>query len=517
MLFKKCLPTNLLLMSLVFMTPIEAQANKENEFRHKTPLEKALKRLSTYQEIQQQLDKIAKHSKHPMSIGPLIKNNGNKGLINIDSSLPISLNINHTVCDESIIDPSIREAVICTINDGGRGNIDSSKIGKSTQGRELLAVRMGNTDGTKVMIITQQHGNEVAGTEAALKVIKRLSKSKRRSLKNVLKKLDLLILVRANPDGGEPDMRNCAMDPQTGTVITENCALIRQNVDPNAGGGFLANSEADFSGVVGRGYDLNRYHHVDLNNPIRPVETQAIVAAALAFQPDVVIDLHGDLHKSDCAIDYRSINPGQVLGQLPTANCIDPGLKVDVRLLSPFADAVPGSEQEFLVQSLSASVMRKIDHRFRGSVGRFSQIQSGGGNINSGVTSAYQLIGAGATGWETVNFDVEMRADVVAVANGQPVIGFITGLPDPALLKKQIKINRVALMHALKTLASYQDQAPTNGSNFCDYPLASGLIANLPEKYWGDAATEGTVMVPMSPEIGVPLYISGNCPDNPVN
>ncbi|NQZ22935.1 MAG: hypothetical protein HRT53_12880 [Colwellia sp.] len=517
MLFKKYLPTNLLLIGLVFITPIEAQANDKNELKRKTPLEKALRHLSTYQELQQKLNKIAQYSKHPISIGPLIENYDNNGLINIDGNLPLSLNINYTICDKSLTEPSIREAVICTINDGGRGNTDSSKIGKSTQGRDLLAVRMGNTNGTKVMIITQQHGNEVASTEAALKVIKRLSKAKRRKLKNVLEKLDLLILVRANPDGGEPDINNCATDPQTGTVITENCALIRHNVDPSAGGGFLSNSEVDFAGVVGRGYDLNRYHHVDLNHPIRPVETQAIVAAALAFQPDVVIDLHGDLHKSDCTIDYSSINPGQVLGQLPTANCITPELKSDARLLSPFADAQPGSEQEFLVQSLSASVMRKIDRRFRGSVGRFSQIQSGGGNISSGVTSAYQLIGAGATGWETVNFDVEMRADVIAIVNGQPVIGFITGLPDPALLKKQIKINRVALMHALKTLAYYHDQTPTNGSNFCDFPLASGLIANLPPKYWGDSATEGTVMVPMSPEIGLPLYISGNCPDNPVN
>lgn len=66
--------------------------------------------------------------------------------------------------------------------------------------------------------------------------------------------------------------------------------FFRENVDPRAGGAFDAvdgdpNSEPGFARVVGRGYDLNRYHFFNLDSAIRPVENQAIVAAETAFQP----------------------------------------------------------------------------------------------------------------------------------------------------------------------------------------------------------------------------------------
>lgn len=119
------------------------------------------------------------------------------------------------------------------------------------------------------------------------------------------------------------------------------------------------------------------------------------------------------------------------------------------------------------------------------------------------------------TGWETVNLSLELRADVAAVVNGQPVISINPGLPEFSLLKRQILINRVALIEALQSLAHFTDNEPTDGADFCDFPLASGVQVNLPEKYWGAEATEGSVLVPISPAIGVPLFISGNCPDNP--
>lgn len=171
--------------------------------------------------------------------------------------------------------------------------------------------------------------------------------------------------------------------------------MIRQNVDPTAGGGFTSNSEADFSGIVGRGYDLNRYHHVGLEFPIRPVENQAMVAVALAFQPEVILDLHGDLHKTDCQLDFASVQPGQVLGLLPTAECVEPNLADDFRLLSPFADAQVDSTQEYIVKNLAVNVMKRTEEIFEGSVGRFSQLQLGSGNINSGASTSYQVIGAG--------------------------------------------------------------------------------------------------------------------------
>ncbi|WP_448248567.1 M14 family zinc carboxypeptidase [Thalassotalea agariperforans] len=476
-------------------------------------LEKSLKSLSSYKEIKWHLRQIERWSRKDIQTGPLIVNGNNHGLIDIDATINPYLPINTGVCGEENLTPTIREGVICTVNDTLGGNTLPEQIGFSTQGRELLAARLGNPNGTRVMIITQQHGNEPAATEAAMNVLRWLSFSYRKSAKEILNKLDILMLIRANPDGGEPNARHCAITPATGEVLSQDCAMIRQNVNPHAGGGFAANSEAGFSGVVGFGYDLNRYHFIDLASPIRPVETQAMVATALAFQPEIVLDLHGDLHKTDCVIDYTSINPGQVLGQLPTANCLENESNHEQRLISPFADAVFSPEKEYLAHSLAVNVMNQIASRFNGSVGRFSQIQLGDDNLSDGAASNYQLIGAIHAGWETANFDTTLRADVIAVENFQPVIGVNSGLPAPELLRKQIRINQVALVEALTSLAEFSDNAPTDSNGFCDFPLTTGLKASLSPLMWGPAATNGDVIIPMSPMLGVPQIISGNCPN----
>ncbi len=494
-----------------------ANADKTNNSKSdQLTFEQALNYLSTHRELEKKLTRIAKKSRKNIEVGPLINNPNNPGLIDIDVPLDSHLPINQFVCGNNGQEPNIRDAVICTVNDGGPGNTDHEKVGQSTQGRDILAARMGNPNGSRVMVITQQHGNEVAGTEAALKIIRWLAFAHNRQVKSILENLDLLFIVRANPDGGEPDPINCAIDPIVGTVISEDCGLIRQNVDSSAGGAFGVNSEADFAGIVGRGYDLNRYHHVGLDKPIRPVENQAMVAAALAFKPEVVLDLHGDLPKSDCQLDYSSIVPGQVLGLLPTAECVYPDQQQDFRLLSPFADAESFSSQEDLIQTLAVNVMQRVEASFDGSVGRFSQVQLGAGNIGNGASARYQVIGAAVGGWESVNFSPELRADVVAVVDGQPIVSVNLGLPDPALLKQQIQINRMALIEALTSLSRFRHTPPVGGNGFCEYPLASMMIGELPPKYWGPAATDGEVMVPISPEIGVPLYISGHCPDNPL-
>lgn len=69
------------------------------------------------------------------------------------------------------------------------------------------------------MIITQQHGNEPAATEAVLEVIQWLSNSRRKAEKDILDKLDLLVLVRANPDGGEPDLINARLIRQLAKLL----------------------------------------------------------------------------------------------------------------------------------------------------------------------------------------------------------------------------------------------------------------------------------------------------------
>ena len=475
-----------------------------------------LRQLSTYRQLQRQLSRIERRSQSRVTVGPLIKNSDNQGLVDIDIPLDMTLAINTEVCGSGLGQPTIREAIICTVDEGQAGNRDLDKIGYSTQGRALLAARLGNPEGTRVLLITQQHGNEPAATEAVLSVLRWLSRTDVNRVESILARLDILIVVRANPDGGEFDPRRCTIDPAVGAIIDSDCAFIRQNVDPSAGGAFTANSDSDFFGVVGRGYDLNRYHHVDLDKPIRPPESQAMVAAVLAFRPDVMLDLHGDLSKTDCALDFSSIAPGQVLGLLPTAECLQPGNEANRRLLSIFANATIDSPQEQLVQHLGVSVMRATSHKFEGSVGRFSQLQLGAGTVNGGGSGGYTGLGIASGGWETLNISKDIRADVVAVVAGEAVISVNPGLPDPRLLRRQIRINREALKTALSTLAELPEQAPDGASDFCDYPLASGLLVELQAKYWAEAATEGQVLVPIAPAIGLPLLISGNCPDNPI-
>ena len=474
----------------------------------------ALQQLSTYRQLQRRLASIEQAAQGRIVVGPLIKNSDNQGLVDIDIPLDMTLDINTGVCG-SEGQASIRDAVICTVAEGQAGNREPANIGYSTQGRALLAARLGNPEGMRVLIITQQHGNEPAATEAVLKVLRWLSRPNVRPVEEILERLDIVVIARANPDGGEFDPRRCTIDPAIGAIIDSDCAFIRQNVDPLAGGAFAANSDLDFAGVVGRGYDLNRYHHVDLDKPIRPVESQAMVAAVLAFRPDVMLDLHGDLSKTDCELDFGSIAPGQVLGLLPTAECLQPDNKAERRLLSIFANATIDSPEELLVQHLGVSVMRATDKKFKGSVGRFSQLQLGAGVVSGGGSGGYVGLGIASGGWETLSISKDIRADVMAVAAGEPVVSVNPGLPDPRLLQRQIRINRLALKTALSTLADYDEQGPDTASDFCNYPLASGLLVELQAKYWAEGATAGQVLIPIAPAIGLPLLISGNCPDNP--
>lgn len=187
----------------------------------------------------------------------------------------------------------------------------------------------------------------------------------------------------------------------------------------------------------------------------------------------------------------------------------------DVRLISPFADAVFSTDKEYMMQTLAVNVMKKVAQRFKGDVGRFSQVQLGNNNISDGAVSNYQLIGTASGGWETINFTKDLRADIVAINNFQPVIGVNSGTFDADLLKKQIRINSVALFEALASLARFTKTPPTDGNGFCDYPLASGLQVELTPEMWGPATTNGEVLIPMSPLIGVPQIISGNCPNTP--
>ena len=265
-----------------------------------------LNKLHSYDELVAKLQSIADRSKGAVTVGPLIRNGENGGLIDIDSPYQD--------------DVSLRQSVINTVAEdsvSALGNTDPEKIGFSNKSRELMAARFGYGP-QRVVYITQQHGNEFIETEAAFSFLRKLSKLNYSQIRKIQREISLLMIVRANPDGGEPDETRCQIGtPFPPTPGDYDCAFYRFNIDPTAG---TLPTADPFRGAAGVGYNLNRYHMANLDQPIRPVEAQAMVAAILSFQPHYVMDLHGDIPKVTCEIDDESIEP-VVPGLLYDAHC----------------------------------------------------------------------------------------------------------------------------------------------------------------------------------------------------
>ncbi len=490
-------------------------------------LDEALQSLSTHEELHQKLRQIARRSRVPIRVGPLIKNGRNGGLIDIDIPLDQSLPVNAFVCGPANPDPTVREAIICTVGADGPGNTDPSAIGYSTQGREILAARIGNPHGAKVLIFTQQHGNEVASTEAAVTVLKQLSRANRKSVLKILRRLHIVMVMRANPDGGEPG-DDCFIGPAPiGAVVTETCGITRYNVDPTAGGGFRTDTEADFVGIVGRGYDLNRYHYADLSGAIRPPETQAMVATALALQPDTVLDLHGDVVKTLCDVDLANVAVDPTTG-FPFGLCerggtdddlLGPSPQDDLIALSPFAgieDKENGLLQQHKSRTLASHLARRIESAGLGRTARFSQVQAGGGVVNLATARAYaRTLGALHGGWESRNMPPTVALGIATVEGGKPQVSINSDVGfDPAFLPTQIRINKVALREALRTLAAFEVRDPIDDAGYCEFGIATGIILSLPEEFFGPnlfATDPG--MLALVP--GVPVRLNDTCPSNP--
>lgn len=473
-------------------------------------LEEAYEILSTYSEIEQALSDFRALNIANASAGPLIRNGDNDGLIDIDVVLSSTASNATSPCSGDA-DPTVRDAMICTIEEGGRGNRTPSSIGKSNKGKELLAVRIGNPTGPRVMVITQQHGNEPASTEAAINFI--LNKA---STSAAAQELDMLFVVRANPDGGEPTT-DCATSLPIGMPFTGDCAFTRTNLDPSAGGGFTSNTESGFFGVVGQGYNMNRYHFANLDGAIRPVEVQALVGATIAFSPDYVLDLHGDVNKTDCVLDLSSLVPNAVLGVLPSVECLqaDESGEFD-RSFSIFANAPTSSEQAIETRALGSSILNEVAINTPGTVGRFSQLQSGAGTVSDSTTSSYRAaLGAVSAGWESANFGLAFRPDVFALIDGVPTIGQNTHFINPAFLRAQISLNQVALEKALDTITEFQTNPPTDDNGFCDFPLATGLKGSAPTALFGSGGSDETAIIPIQLGLGIPVSVSGNCPLDP--
>jgi predicted deacylase len=153
-------------------------------------------------------------------------------------------------------------------------------IGRSQRGQPipLLVFTRGGAAAARptVLIVAQQHGNEPAGSEAALVIATRLARG---DLRGLLDRIDVLVVPHANPDGAEAFVRDTAMH-----------------------------------------VDMNRDHLL-----LRTPEARAIARIAREYRPDVVVDAHeftvmdrwvtkfGGVMRYDALIQFATV------GNLPRA------------------------------------------------------------------------------------------------------------------------------------------------------------------------------------------------------
>ena len=134
---------------------------------------------------------------------------------------------------------------------------------KSNTGRQIPYVVIGNGP-TAVLIIAQQHGDEMETSDSAANLVRTLSNNSQSSAA-IRKALTVVVMPRVNVDGFDGENAD-------GTPITASNGATtpwRQNYDPR----FVVGSVPAFY-QRGRGYDINRYHAFrptcPLDNPNYP-------------------------------------------------------------------------------------------------------------------------------------------------------------------------------------------------------------------------------------------------------
>jgi hypothetical protein len=157
---------------------------------------------------------------------------------------------------------AVRRALARIAKDSA-GRVRLGVIGRSNEGRALRLASVG-TGPTRLLYVTQQHGNEPLGTPAAIRALWTLGVPRTAWHKWLLSRVTIDVVVQANPDGAVRDQRH--------------------NHDPGASGPYTA---------PGVGYDINRFH-----NPLTPIEdnpvpeARAILRLWHATHPQIVIDYH---------------------------------------------------------------------------------------------------------------------------------------------------------------------------------------------------------------------------------
>jgi len=143
------------------------------------------------------------------------------------------------------------------------GRVRLGVIGRSNENRPLRLASVGHGP-SRLLYVTQQHGDEPLGTPAAVRALWTLGVPRTAWHRWLLSRITLDVVVQANPDGA---VRNQ-----------------RYNHDPSATGDYTE---------PGVGYDINRFH-----NPLTPIEdnpvpeSRAVLRLWHATHPLIVVDYH---------------------------------------------------------------------------------------------------------------------------------------------------------------------------------------------------------------------------------
>ncbi|OYD06248.1 M14 family zinc carboxypeptidase [Paludifilum halophilum] len=276
------------------------------------------------------------------------------------------------------------------------GNVQLEVIGQSNENRDIYMAKVGNGP-KKMMFVTQQHGDEVMTTEAALNMLNTLGTSNHPAIRNMREEVSLYVVVRANPDGSE--------------------RYWRYNYDPDA---------APEYGSEGKGYDINRYHAPDLTPDQNPVpEAAAIRKAYETYQPHWVIDFHhqGTYKNEDGRMITTSVYwPSHPDVQDPVRRISKQASMVIYDTLSHYGFAevsqYPGGNYQGIARNAygllgSGSVLVE----FRGGIGQ----KSGGKIIRTAYASMFSMVESVSE--DTISEYDPDQAEETIPTRGAPVDG----------------------------------------------------------------------------------------------